>query len=71
MSTRKLGRTLTWRFTQATKVPLIDGHPADKVKAGDETRNQADERSAAVLPGSRRQTVSPTNRSCSQVWLDV
>ena len=30
---------------------LIDGLPADKVKAGDERKIQADERSAAVLLG--------------------
>ena len=51
MSTRKLGRPLNWRFTQANEGTLIDGFPADKVKAGDETTNQADERYAAVLLG--------------------
>ena len=51
MSTKKLGRTQTWLFEQAKKGALIDGLPADKVKAGDEREIQQMKRSAAVLLG--------------------
>ena len=40
MPTRKLGRTQTWFFEQANEGALIDGLPADKVKAGDEREIQ-------------------------------
>ena len=40
MSTRKLGRTQNWLFEQAYEGALIDGLPADKVKAGDERQIQ-------------------------------
>ena len=48
---------------------LIDGLPADKVKAGDEREIQQ-MKICSCTPGSRRSTFLPTNRCCSQVGLD-
>ena len=36
MSTKRLGQTLTWLLARVYDGALIDGPPADKVKAGDE-----------------------------------
>ena len=46
---------------------LIDGLPADKVKAGDEREIQ---QICSSTLASRRLTFLPTNRFCSQVGLD-
>ena len=43
---------------------LIDGLPADKVKARDEREIRS------CTHGSKRLTYLPTNRFCSQVGLD-
>ena len=48
---------------------LIDGLPAETVKAGDE-REFSLRKICSCTTGSRRLTFLPTNRSCSQVRLD-
>ena len=51
MSTRKFWHSADLVIRASYEGALIDGLPADKVKAGDERGNPADERSAAVLLG--------------------
>ena len=69
MSTKKLGRTLNWRFTQATMVPWSTDCPTTKSRLAMNEKSSRRKICSCTL-GSRRLTFLPTNRSCSQGGLD-